>query len=154
MNTESDVKSQAKDNLQRMLAAVLVWFKVADPVNHALFGAWSDFATVDSGHIVIDGVGLVVAVGVAIRANRWYPLCFAAFQLVAFAAHVVRGAIREIHPLAYGAMYVGPSYFQMVVLALGIWAHRRRTVRRGSYPSWRNSSPFSQVSKPAIWRSD
>lgn len=125
---------------ERMLAGVLVWFKLGDRVNHALFGSWLDFSTIDTGHVVIDVVGLAVSLGVALAANRFYPLWFASFQVVATGAHLAREAVEGIAPIAYYMMYVGPSYFQMVILAIGIWLHHRRVVRYGPHPSWRSAS--------------
>lgn len=129
---------------ERMLAGVLVWFKLADRANHALFGSWLDFSTIDTGHVVIDAVGLAVSLGVALAANRFYPLWFASFQVVAMSAHLAREVVEGIAPIAYYMMYVGPSYFQMCVLAIGIWLHHRRVVRLGPYPAWRTSSSRSQ----------
>jgi hypothetical protein len=132
---------------ERILSGVLIWFSAADAVNHRLFEVETHYMTVDTGHLVIDTVALAVAVAVALRANRIYPLWFAAFQLLAFMAHLARDVAQDAAPVAYLVMYIGPSYCQIIVLALGIWCHRRRVSRHGPYRSWRGSSPRSRARK-------
>lgn len=126
---------------ERFLAGVLVWFNLADTANHALFGSWTDFNAVDAGHVAIDVVGLAVSAAVAVSANRLYPLWFAAFQMVAVFAHIGRALAPNAAPLAYGVMWVGPSYCQTAILAGGLWLHHRRVVRHGPYRAWREFSP-------------
>ena len=135
---------------ERALAGILVWFQAADAVNHALAPAARDFA-INTGHVVIDGVATVAALGVALYANRIYALWFAAFQLLAMSAHLARELAAEIAPLAYGILYTGPSYFQILLLAGGIWCHRRRVRRFGPYRSWRSFSRRSPVTMPRSW---
>lgn len=126
---------------ERVLAGVLAWFTAGDALNHAVFGNWTDFATVDTGHVFIDAAALAVSFAVALFANRMYPLWFAALQLIAMLAHIARDLASAIASIAYLAMYIGPSYFQIIILAAGIWSHRRRVLRHGPYRSWRTSSP-------------
>lgn len=125
---------------ERILAGVLAWFGAGDALNHAVFGNWTDYATVDTGHVLIDAVALAVSIAVALFANRIYPLWFAALQLIAMLAHIARDLANTIASIAYLVMYIGPSYCQIIVLAVGIWSHRRRVKRRGPYRSWRTSS--------------
>lgn len=124
---------------ERILAGVLVWFSAGDALNHRLFEVEDHYMTVDTGHLVIDSVALAVALAVALRANRVYPLWFASFQLLALMAHLARDVAQSAAPIAYLVMYIGPSYCQIIILAAGIWAHRRRVLRHGPYRSWRTS---------------
>lgn len=135
---------------ERIIAGVLVWFQAADALNHAVLDTSRGFA-INTGHIVIDGVGAAVALAVALYANRIYTLWFAAFQLLAIFAHLAREVTAGIDPLAYGMLYTGPSYFQIVLLAGGLWFHRRRVRRFGPYRSWRSSSPVSPGMPRRIW---
>ncbi|GGD99560.1 hypothetical protein GCM10011515_19240 [Tsuneonella deserti] len=125
---------------ERITAGILVWFQAADGVNHAVLDISRSFA-INTGHVVIDLVGAAVAIAVALYANRIYTLWFAAFQLLAVFAHLAREMASQVAPLAYGLLYTGPSYFQILLLAGGIWLHRRRVRRHGPYRSWRGSSP-------------
>ncbi|WP_095012866.1 hypothetical protein [Tsuneonella mangrovi] len=129
---------------ERALAGILVWFKVADIFNHALFGGIA-VDRVQTGHLVIDIVGTLVAVPVALYANRIYPLWFAALQVIALMAHLAKDMVQQISLLAYSMMYVIPSYLQTFLLAGAIWAHYRRVRRYGPYPSWRSFSSHSRV---------
>lgn len=122
---------------ERILSGTLLWFPVADTVNHRLFDVNTTYLSVDTGHLIIDLVALAVSFAVALYANRMYPLWFAAFQLLAMLAHLARDAVSEVSPIAYIVMFVGPSYCQIITLAVGIWFHRRRVRRHGPYRSWR-----------------
>jgi hypothetical protein len=135
---------------ERILAGILVWFQAADAVNHALASSAGWF-TIYSGHFVIDAVAAVVAVAVALQANRIYTLWFAAFQLLALFAQIARDLTTGVAQLAYEVLYIGPSYFQILLLAGGIWLHQRRVRRFGPYRSWRSSSRPSLATMPGRW---
>jgi hypothetical protein len=134
---------------ERILAGVLVWFQAADAVNHALapFAGFTIFA----GHFVIDAAAAVVTVVVALQANRIYTLWFAAFQLLALFAQIARDLATGVAKLAYEVLYTGPSYFQILLLAGGIWLHHRRAARFGPYRSWRSSSHPSPGPTRSRW---
>lgn len=136
---------------EKVLAGVLVWFRVGDAANHALIDILDLPFAADTGHFVIDLIAAVVALAVAAHANRMYPLWFAAFQLLAVFAHLARELAPGVALLAYRLMYVGPSYFQIMLLAGGIWLHRRRVLRHGPYRSWRSSSPRSPAPARSSW---
>lgn len=136
---------------ERLLAGVLVWFSVGDSLNHALFDVNNDYLTVDGGHLAIDIAALMVSLAVALFANRMYSLWFAAFQLLAVLAHLARDVTQGAAAVAYLALYIGPSYFQTIILACGIWAHRRRVRRYGSYRSWRSFSRRSPATPLRNW---
>lgn len=139
---------------ERLLAGVLVWFKVSDALNHRLFEIEDHFMAVDIGHLVIDLIALAVALAVALRANRVYPLWFAAFQLLAVMAHLARDVAQGTAPIAYAVMYIGPSYCQIIVLAVGICCHRRRVLQHGPYRSWRTSSSPLPETRQRNWPTD
>ncbi len=103
-----------------------------------LYGA-PDFASVETGALVLDTVAFVSLLGIALNANRIYPLCLTMLQglvvLIHFAAWVATSA-----PLAYAILSIAPSYLLIATLAVGTWLHHRRVQRLGPYPSWRRSS--------------
>jgi len=136
---------------ERILAGILVGLSLADAANHALFEVGRSYMTVDTGHVIIDVAALVVSLAVSVNANRIYPLWFAAFQLLAVLAHLTREMAHDTTGLAYLIMYIGPSYCQIITLALGIWLHRRRVRRHGPYRSWRTSWPLSRETAPPTW---
>jgi hypothetical protein len=88
-------------------------------------------------YVVIDIVAAVVMVGIAVNANRNYPLWVAAFQLVALGAHAVRGLVDSVSPLAYVILASGPSYCQLLLIFGGFVRHVRRERRFGPYREWR-----------------
>lgn len=136
---------------ERALAGVLVWFRVADWIYHAVFAASLQLTTMDFAHALIDVVGCIAAFTVALHANRIYPLWFAAVQLLAVFAHLARAMAVEIIPVVYATMFIAPSYLQIVILALGLWLHRNRVRRFGRYRSWRSFSPLSRGIMRSNW---
>lgn len=128
---------------ERMLAGVLVGLMVSSQFYHHVVEGLPFMPSRWAAYFVLDGAALAVAIAVALRANRIYPLWFAAFQLVAVLAHLAREIATGVAQLAYMIMYIGPSYCQIFLLAGGLLAHHRRVRRFGSYRSWRNFSPHS-----------
>lgn len=136
---------------ERALAAILVWFRVADWTYHGVFQTTLELAEIDLAHFLIDGLACAAAFAVALYANRIYPLWFAAIQLLVVFAHLARELAMDIHPLIYAIGFMAPSYLQMVILAWGLWLHHRRVRRHGPYRSWRHSSNLSREERPAGW---
>jgi hypothetical protein len=86
------------------------------------------------------GIEFGVLVGltfVAIRANRWWPLCASALQLIVITTHTAKAIGIQGLPGVYWGMTTIPTYLQFGVLLLGIAAHFRRVRRIGLYPDWR-----------------
>lgn len=125
---------------ERICAAALAFVTFVDPLYHLLAGRDTIYGSVDVGHLLID-LGLAATfLGVALWANRIYPLWLASFQLVSVISHFAR-EVTDIFPkLAYGIMSYGPYYIILTILAAGIWRHRTRVRRHGLYRSWRVSS--------------
>lgn len=122
---------------ERSCTLTMLGMFVLDRIYHAIFGMSDTFATVHVWHFALDFVAFATFVGIALFANRAYPMWLAALQLVSVLAHLVRGFVEPVSPIAYYVMGVVPSYMQIVVLALGLWAHRRRFTRFGEYRDWR-----------------
>lgn len=90
-----------------------------------------------SASFIIDCIAAVLFVGVALQANRNYPLWIAGFQVVALGGHLVRTVIEGISPLAIAVLAVGPSYCQLLLIIAGFVRHTRRERRFGQYREWR-----------------
>lgn len=133
---------------ERALAAVLAGMALVDGANHQLF---ADAQSIEFGHFAIDLAAALIATAIALFANRMYSLWFAAFQILSVMAHLAQGLAHGIAKLAYVMMYTGPSYFQIFLLAGGIWFHHRRVRRFGSYRSWRSFSPHSPERPHRSW---
>ena len=134
---------------ERALAAILVWFRVADWTYHGVFQTSLQLSEIDLAHFVIDAIACAAAFAVALYANRIYPLWFAAVQLLVVFAHFARELAVDVLPVVYAIMFMAPSYLQTAILALGIWLHWRRVRRHGPYRSWRHSSSRSPAASPA-----
>lgn len=98
-------------------------------------GPWQGY------YVLLDSVAAVLFLGVALNANRNYPMGIAAFQLVAVGAHMVDAVADRASPLAIAILVIGPSYFQMLLLLTGFIRHIRRERRFGPYRAWRTAPP-------------
>lgn len=124
---------------ERACAGTLVATFVLHRLYHLVFGPGAYFSTIDIGHGLLDVFETVLFLAIALRANRIYPLWLAGFELISLASHAVRELSANMLPLVYSIMYIAPSYFLIIVLAIGIAAHARRVRRYGPYRSWRSS---------------
>jgi hypothetical protein len=91
--------------------------------------------------VIIDLFAAAAFLGIALNANRNYPLWIAGFQLVAMGAHMVRGLVDSVSPLAYAMLAIGPSYFQLLLILSGFVRHLHRKRRFGPYREWRVTTP-------------
>ncbi len=122
---------------ERACAGTLMAMMMVDRLWHAVFGPTGDLGTFDWWHGALD-LGLLVAfVAIGLRANRFYPMVMAGFQLVSVNAHIVRIGVEDMAPIAYGLLYIVPSYFQIFALAVGLALHIRRKRMYGPYRDWR-----------------
>ena len=138
---------------ERAVAGVMVGILVSDRIYHLIFGNFTNLVSIDYGHALIDLVAMIVLVVIALRANRMYTLWTAALQLIAFNAHLARELTEGMSPIAYLILYVGPSYFQLLIQGLGLWAHRRRIARYGPYRSWTSHTDKPPAHHGGQWRS-
>lgn len=95
------------------------------------------FWTFDPPLFVIDAGIFGVELWLALRANRWWPLCATALQLIALIGHIAKALQISGLPEVYWGMTTLPLYLQLGVLLAGIYAHARRVAARGPYPDWR-----------------
>lgn len=139
---------------ERICAAVFVANLVVDRLYHMAVGRGTIYMSVDIGHLAIGVTTIFVLVGVALRANRMYPLWLSAFQGLVIISHFTREASARVSVLAYALLTYGPSLFQIAILVLGIALHARRVKRYGKYPSWRSSWSRWPEQTPARSRPD
>lgn len=120
------------------MAAIAVAMVGSDQLLH-LFVPPS-FASLDTGHLVIDLFGAGATVMLALYAHRFWPMCIAVLHLVPLLAHTSRILDVSLNPAAYLAMQVATSWPVPAILILATWRHQRRQARGDSEPSWQNSS--------------
>lgn len=115
-----------------VLPAYAVWWLGLDGFE---VGPYATFAS------LLDIVAAVLFVGVALNANRNYPLWIAGFQLVAVGAHLVQALVDSVSPVAVAILVIGPSYCQLLLLLAGFVSHMLRQRRFGQYREWRVTTP-------------
>ncbi len=108
---------------------------------------WLGLGALESGphapfFMLIDMLAAVLFTGIALNANRNYPLWIAGFQLVAVGAHLVQAFVEGVSPLAVAVLVIGPSYFQLLLLMGGFARHVKRLRRFGPYREWRFVEPL------------
>lgn len=131
------VRGEAPEKLIALVFVAAISFEVV----HRLYVHESPSQDLELAHTILDILMFAALAPIAMYANRIYPLCILAAQLIALVMHFERGILEEMSPLAYWVMIRIPSYFQMVAFATGLIAHHRR-VRRGIIaPPWRRISP-------------
>ncbi len=138
---------------ERGVACVMLGILAFDRFYHLIFGNVTNLLSIDYGHAVIDLGAMIALFVIALRANRMYTLWIAALQLIAFNAHLARELTQGMSPIAYAILFVGPSYFQLLIQALGLWAHRRRLAKFGPYREWRRRPDGPQASHLGHWQS-
>ncbi|WP_191228999.1 hypothetical protein [Aurantiacibacter xanthus] len=127
------------DAPERIATSVLPAMIVLQYVNQIVFPEGGSYEAIEIGDLVIDSLALVVFAGLAIRANRIYPLWLLGAQLIAVMMHFLRDISAGMEGGVYFILTRAPSYIQIVALMAGLYCHRRRIARYGSYRSWRTS---------------
>ncbi len=120
---------------ERLLAGALF---VAAGVEVACNIVWPSTGPQASAMVyVLTDVLLFGAVApVALHANRLYPLWLGASQIVALASHFADAAL-TLRPEAYALMRRVPFWFELMIMALGLFLYALRRRRTGSaVPSW------------------
>lgn len=125
---------------ERYAGSILAGMVLLDYAYHFVLPDSGEFSDVNIGHFVNDVVIFVALIPLAMRANRIYPLWLLAAQLISVLMHLNREIAGSLDPLAYWALTRVPSYMQIVVLAWGLIAHRKRVRQFGEYRNWRSSS--------------
>ena len=145
---------------ERVLAITwLIVFELALRILPLLLGLRIQLASVDLWFISLDLLACGVMLAVALYANRSYTLWIAAMQLLAVTAHVARGLVESISPVAYALMIAVPGWLQLFALAIGLACHILRKRKYGPYRSWRISKPsfaipaeLSPLQNQAVWQ--
>ncbi len=127
---------------EKACASILLGMVSLQLVLYELAGLDSDFSNTNLVGIVIDTIGLLAFLAVSLRANRFYPMVLAAAQLVAFTSHLVQMLVEPISSLAYYLLYAMPFWFQILILAGGLWRHAYRASSSGHYRDWRVVPPL------------
>ena len=139
---------------ERWSAAVFIGMFLLDRLYHFVLGSGARYGTMDLGHFCIDSIAAIAFVAIALRANRIYPLCLAALQVVAVVSHVIRAISVAVAGGAYSILMIAPSYLQIAVFGAGLCLHLRRSRTFRHYPSWLVSSAHLPAHEPSELRDD
>lgn len=86
--------------------------------------------------LAVDAAMLVGLVGIALHANRFWPLYVSALHLVTLAIHGVKALQPDLVPWMYAVANGKIAYPMLVLLAVGALRHRDRLARFGSDRDW------------------
>lgn len=98
-----------------------------------------NFQVVPLGLFVTDAALLMALCLIAIRANRWWVIPAAGCQLVAVLVHTGKLLDPGMIPNSYEFLTDIWSWPMVALLAIGTWAHRRRTSRAIIVLDWKPS---------------
>jgi hypothetical protein len=98
------------------------------------------FGSVEVGVFLVDVATLIAFLVLALRAERFWPLCVTALQAIGTAGHAAKlldpGVIRS----AYAIVLSLWGYLMLLLIAFGTWNHQKRLARHGVDRSWSSSS--------------
>jgi hypothetical protein len=94
------------------------------------------FSGVQTGVLMVDCALFLGLLGVAVRAERFWPLWMTALQGITVAAHGARAVNPNVIPFAYAALEAFWAYPMLALLAVATWRHHRRLRRFGTDRSW------------------
>src|SRR3546814_11889565 len=83
---------------ERVMAGVAIVMVASDPILHRFVPL--GYASLDFGHLVIDGFGATSTLSLALIAHRFWPLIAAALPLLTLIAPLTRASDLSIHPSA------------------------------------------------------
>lgn len=131
---------------ERVMAGIATGMVISDPLLHHFMPL--GYASLDVGHLVIDGFGVASTLTLALVAYRFWPMIAAALHILPMMAHASRATDLAMHPAAYMIMQVAWSWLVPPLLIFATWRHQRRLRENGRDPAWRYSSRrFSETGR-------
>ena len=97
--------------------------------------------------LLVDVIVLCGLVGVALRADRFWPLYVSALHLITIAIHGVKAFQPALVPWMYAGASGKIAYPMLALLTIGAWRHRHRLAQYGRDRDW------SPLRRPDIERS-
>lgn len=128
---------------ERCVAAILISGTIATwMVAIGWRGAWlGHFRTVEHAIFLVDCVMLVALTGVALAADRFWPLWLTAIHGFGVVAHIAKAIAPDILPGVYKVEHAFSAYPGLLLLIAATRWHRRRLRATGRDPSWSTFSP-------------
>lgn len=94
------------------------------------------FAQREFGIFAVDLAMFGGAVALALRAERFWPLCFAALLGLGLQLQILSWISPHPNARVYKVLHALDAYPVLFVVAVGTWRHRRRLAREGADRSW------------------
>ena len=98
--------------------------------------------------LVVDCLMFLAFVALAARADRYWPIWFAAFLGVGIELQFVMWGLPAQQRSLYKVLHFWNAYPTVLLLLLGTIRHRQRLARFGADASWSNFSPLT--ARPAL----
>ena len=86
--------------------------------------------------LAVDSAVLLGLIGIALRADLFWPMYVSALHLITIAIHGVKAFQPSLVPWMYAGASGKIAYPMLVLLATGAWRHRHRLARFGSDRDW------------------
>lgn len=99
-----------------------------------------EFRSVEFGVFIVDALLFLISTGVALRANRFWPIWMSALLGLGVLGHLARWLGPDVIPWAYAAILSIWSYPILAIITFGTWNHQRRLAKFGADRSWSSSS--------------
>jgi hypothetical protein len=96
----------------------------------------TQFGSFELGLFTVDLAMLVVIVGVALNAERFWPLWLSAFQIFQVLSHFPTALIADLLPQTYLIIVSLWAYPMLLILFAGTVRHRQRLAIYGTDRSW------------------
>lgn len=112
---------------ERFVAAVCVFASLATKL---VVSPLADrYSQVENGVFLVDIAVLGAFTVVALRSQRFWPLWIAGLQLTSSMSHFLKAANLDMMPQAYAAAERFWSYPVLLIIIVGTWRARRRTLQ-------------------------
>jgi hypothetical protein len=98
------------------------------------------FTSVETGVFLVDLATFMALLVLSLRAERFWPLWVAAFQLIATVAHVVKLIESDLIRAAYAIVMGLWTYPVLLIIVFGAWNHQKRLARNNVDKSWSTCS--------------
>lgn len=98
------------------------------------------YRSLEVGVFLVDVATFLAFLVLALRADRLWPLCITALQIVGTAGHAVKLVDPQVLPYAYAFALRLWGYPMILLLVVGTWNHQKRLAKFGVDKSWSNFS--------------
>lgn len=108
---------------------------VANFASYALRGpVMTSYSSIETGVLAVDLLALFVFGFVALTSDRFWPLWISGLQLTTTIGHLMKMISSDLVPIAYAYALRFWSYPILIILAVAVWRHQRRSRTDRQHP--------------------